>query len=191
MHLNLSDNPQIKDEGVEQLAGAINVRFEQLFLPNILHQLPFYSLKLNNIGMGDRGLNALNKIFVISIKMLQDEEIELKLSLEIGKNWFGSASFLKFAENIGQFHGIESLNISECYELGDEDIAALAEMLSGNYSMTDLDISGISISRSGFEQLFDLFSQNYVLKNLKIQIDDEFKIAVLDKENVLKNFMIV
>lgn len=191
MNLNLSDNPQIKDEGIEQLAGAFNVRFEHLFLPNILHQLPFYSLKLNNIGMGDRGLNALNKIFVISIKMLQDEEIELKLSLEIGKNWFGSSSFLKFAENIGQFQGIESLNISECYELGDDDVVALAEMLSGNFSMSDLDISGISVTRTGFEQLFILFSQNYVLKNLKIQIDDEFKIAVLDKENVLKNFTIV
>lgn len=191
MHLDLSNNPQIRDEGIEQLAGALNVRFEQLFWPNILHQLPFYSLKLNNIGMADHGLNALNKIFVVTQKKLQDEEIELKLSLEIAQNWFGSTSFMKFSENIAQFQGISYLNISESYELRDKDVVNLAQMLNANFSLTDLDISGIPITRSGFEQLFVLFSQNFMLKNLRVQIDDEFKIAAVDKENVLKNFMIV
>ena len=189
MNINLADNV-IKDEGVEILAGALNVRFEQLFFPINLHQTPFYSLNLNNISMDDRGLSALNKVFIKTTKLVQDEEIELKLSLKIAKNHFTSSSFLNFAENLAQFQGIRELDISYCGNLKDDDVVHLVDALGSNFSLTELDLSGVKLTRSGFETLFTLFNQNYSLRNIKVLINDEFKIAVVEKGSIMKHFFI-
>lgn len=189
MNINLADNV-IKDEGVEILAGALNVRFEQLFFPINLHQTPFYSLNLNNISMADRGLSALNKVFIKTTKLVQDEEIELKLSLKIAKNYFTSTSFLDFAENLAQFQGIRELDLSYCGNLKDDDVIHLVDALGSNFSLTQLDLSGVKLTRAGFETLFTLFNQNYSLRNIKVLINDEFKIAVVEKGSIMKHFFI-
>jgi Ran GTPase-activating protein (RanGAP) involved in mRNA processing and transport len=191
MTLDLSNNGQVSDEGVEMIAGALTVRFEQLFFPNSLHQVPIYSLKLNFIGMKDRGLLALNKVVSRAQQIMQDEEIDSRMTLEISGNLFGSQSFQTFAESLAQFRGISKLNISECSGLQDLDVVRLVDALGSNFSITDLDLTGIKITRSGYQELFTLFNQNCSIRNVRVLIDDEFKIAVVEKGTIMKHFSIL
>lgn len=184
LHLNLSDNT-LDDEAIESLFRAFYIRFEQLFFPKLLHQLPFYSLYLNRVEMGDLGLNAITNILnKVNILML-GEDIEAKISLGIAGNWFSDRCFIKFVESISQYHGIKKLDVSDNENIGDEEIIFLAEALCSNYWLMELDIRGVSVTRNGYNKIFPLLIQNYALSQVRIQMDDEFKIAVIENGNVL------
>jgi hypothetical protein len=186
LNLNLSHN-SIKDEGVEVLSRAFLVRFEQLFLPKLIHQLPFYSLKLNYVDMEDVGLNALSTVFYKAYNLMLGEDIDSKIQLGIAGNHFTDKSFGKFIESICQYQGIKELDISNCTSIYDNEIILLAESFSSSYSLVDLNISGINITRYAFSKVFPLLAKNYALSKIKLRIDDEFKIAVMEKANAIKD----
>lgn len=186
LHLNLSDN-SIGDEGIEALSRAFGVRFEQLFLPKLIHQLPFLSLKLNRIEMGDIGLNAITTIINKANNLMQGEDVEAKITLELSGNYFGYKSFNKFAETIAQYQGIRELDISCNINLCDQEIIFFAQAVSSNLSLASVNIAGISLSRAAYEKVFMLLSQNYALAKVHFDLDKEFKIAVVEKGHLVNH----
>ena len=186
LHLNLSDNA-IDDEGVDSLSRAFFVRFKQLFFPKLLHQLPFYSLMLNRIEMGDVGLNAMSSLFNKVNNLMLGEDIEAKIILELSGNYFSDRSFGKFVESIYQYHGIKKLDISDSVNIGDTEIIFLVESLCNNYSLVELDIRGVNITRTAFRRIFSFLAHNYSLNKIRVQVNDEFRIAVIEDGGILAN----
>mmetsp|Transcript_12377 Transcript_12377/g.12410 ORF Transcript_12377/g.12410 Transcript_12377/m.12410 type:complete len:234 (-) Transcript_12377:34-735(-) len=187
LNLNLSHNA-ICDEGVESLFRAFSVRFEHLYWPKAIHQLPFYSLELNDIRMEDKGLYAVCALLNKAKSLIeQEEDVEPKMKLDIGSNDFTSRAFGRFTEYMEHFHGLNSLTISNCKGLVAEDMIGLAESLRSNFSLLYLDMQGLPVTRDVFNALANTLEDNYVLSCIKVSFNSEIVAALIRHASKLKD----
>lgn len=173
MNLILNDN-KFGDEGIQVLCRALLVRFECLFWPRAIHQLPIYQLELSRNDMCDAGLAGIAKLFEKSNELIKEEDdIEPRIKLDISANNFSTVSFKLFASTLAEFQGVYYLNISENLQLTESDLQSLFKTLSGNFSIIYLDITRLNITPTLLDQLVVSIQDNYILSCINITFRKE------------------